>query len=116
MNAEWYKDNEAEYMLFCSSLSTDENDLVNISIYPNPSKDNIYVNLQLEVKYKLMNVHGQEINNGVFLKGVNDLDVSSGNCALASALYKPARVSFSNAFSQSRRTNNSLLTVLLRPR
>jgi len=54
-----------------------------LSVYPNPTKDKFYIDLQLEANYTLTNVFGQEIKKGTLFSGTNELDAQ----ALASGLY-----------------------------
>lgn len=79
----WSKDASASYEEICSGLSTNEFNLLNISIYPNPVKDKIYIELQVQADFTLTNIFGQEVLRGELVSGNNELATKS----LANGLY-----------------------------
>ena len=79
---DWYEDNSSYYNTDCT-LGLGEFDLASTSIYPNPTKDKFYIDLQLQANYTLSNVFGQEVKRGALVSGTNELDTQ----ALASGLY-----------------------------
>jgi Leucine-rich repeat (LRR) protein len=78
----WRKDITASYEESCA-LSSEEFDLSAISVYPNPVKDKVYIELHLQANYSLTNMFGQEIKKGTFVTGNNVLDIHD----LANGLY-----------------------------
>jgi len=78
----WEEDDPSYYKTDCT-LGIDSYDLSSISIYPNPSKYKLYIDLQLEANYTLTNLFGQDVTKGAFAVGTNELDTQ----ALASGLY-----------------------------
>ena len=79
---DWQKDAGASYNTNCS-LGLEELDLSSISIYPNPSKDKFYIDLQSEANYTLSNVFGQEVKKGILISGNNELQTNT----LSNGLY-----------------------------
>jgi len=61
----------------CSTFSSDEFSLLEVSLFPNPSKSNITIDLRIDADYKLYNIQGQHVLSGSFKQGLNHLDVSS---------------------------------------
>lgn len=80
---DWLRDEGTDYMVTCPSLGIEKFDLTSVSIYPNPSKDKFYIDLQFEANYSLTNLFGQDIRKGTLLLGINELDISS----LSNGLY-----------------------------
>ena len=79
---DWTRDASASYNTTCS-LGIDDFDLASISIYPNPSKNRFYIDLQVDAKYTLSNVFGQQVRKGSLVSGTNELDIET----LSSGLY-----------------------------
>jgi Leucine-rich repeat (LRR) protein len=80
--ANWSKDVGASYNTTCA-LGIEEFNTDEVSIFPNPTKDKINVNLRVDASYSLTNLFGQEVNKGAFVSGNNDLDIQS----LSNGLY-----------------------------
>ena len=55
-----------------------ENALSKIQFYPNPVKDQFYIdNIQEESDYKLLNISGALVESGSFIKGANSISMSN---------------------------------------
>ena len=73
----------ATYEENCATASTEDFALSGALIYPNPAKDNFYIDLQLEAYYTLNNVFGQEVKKGFLIPGNNELETNT----LSTGLY-----------------------------
>jgi len=62
---------------------SDNNAIAGLSVYPNPAKDKVYIELQTQAKYTLDNIFGQEVTQGFLISGANELDTRS----LSNGLY-----------------------------
>ena len=59
-----------------AGLNTDENYLIdNISIYPNPTSEMIFIKSNFSCDYELFNMIGQKIISGKFIEGTNELSL-----------------------------------------
>ncbi len=79
----WFNIDPQSYFNENCALGINELELGKIKVFPNPSKDKFYIDLQLEASYTLTNVFGQQVKKGALLIGTNELDTQS----LASGLY-----------------------------
>ena len=66
-----------------ASRTTDEFSLLEVSLFPNPTKDSVSISVKSSASYSLVNMLGQEIEKGAFTFGDNTLDMSK----LAKGLY-----------------------------
>jgi len=57
----------------CVSLSTHENERLDLIIYPNPTSENIYIRSNNSFDYELFNMLGQRIKSGNLLEGNNEI-------------------------------------------
>ncbi|WP_242084556.1 T9SS type A sorting domain-containing protein [Aestuariivivens sediminis] len=78
-----WKSGGASYSTSCPALSLTEQTKESISIYPNPTRHTMSVDLQSDADYRLINVQGQNMLNGRFSSGMNHLDLS----ALSKGIY-----------------------------
>jgi Leucine-rich repeat (LRR) protein len=78
----WQRDPGSSFSLNCS-LGLDEFSENNVSIFPNPTKSFLTIDLNRNATYTLTNLFGQEIRNGNLLSGSNELDINS----LSNGLY-----------------------------
>lgn len=78
----WQRDIGSAFSLNCG-LGLEEFNDENVSIYPNPSKDKFYIDLQSEANYTLSNVFGQEVKKGILISGNNELQTNT----LSNGLY-----------------------------
>ncbi|TWO31883.1 T9SS type A sorting domain-containing protein [Seonamhaeicola sediminis] len=72
----WKRDFDTEFSLNCS-LSVDEFLKESISLYPNPTKNKVFLETVLSVSYNLLNIQGQEMFKGHFSIGMNEMDLSN---------------------------------------
>jgi hypothetical protein len=79
----WQKDSGASYEESCPGLGLDYFTEHDIAIFPNPSENEINVQLNSNVDFYLTNLYGQEIKKGIFVTGNNVLDIHD----LANGLY-----------------------------
>jgi len=63
----------------CDALSTDDEVLQNVSIYPNPVKSKLYVQAEVKVDYKLFSITGKLVLKGKINKIYQSIDVSKIN-------------------------------------
>ncbi|MEW4923346.1 T9SS type A sorting domain-containing protein [Algibacter sp. 2305UL17-15] len=62
----------------CSALSTQEFNDQALTLYPNPTKDQIHINSPNQLKeYSIINVNGQVLKKGRFENNSNSLDISN---------------------------------------
>jgi len=61
----------------CNALAIDDNLLDNLSIYPNPAKNNIQIKTDNVSEYQIVSSNGQLIQKGRFQEGLNALDSST---------------------------------------
>tara|TARA_R110002049_G_scaffold65035_1_gene170979 strand:+ start:117987 stop:120212 length:2226 start_codon:yes stop_codon:yes gene_type:complete len=59
-----------------STLSVKEKNNQNLSLYPNPTKDNIHLNTTQESLFVLTNINGQVLINGTLDKGENTINLA----------------------------------------
>lgn len=78
----WQRDPGSSFSLNCG-LGLEEFSENNISIFPNPTKSFLTIDLNRNATYTLSNVFGQEIRTGNLLSGSNELDINS----LSNGLY-----------------------------
>lgn len=60
----------------CAALGIDDFDAFNFTIFPNPTKDKVIVNLNLDATYSLVNILGQDMGKGDLVIGDNTLNIS----------------------------------------
>lgn len=82
-DANWFNIDVGVVFSTNCSLGIEEFNEDTVSIFPNPTKDKINVNLQIYATYSLTNLYGQGIRNGNFVTGTNELNIQS----LSSGLY-----------------------------
>ncbi len=81
--ASWVVDAQVQYSEDCEFLGVDDNDLKGISLYPNPTENNLFLSLPkyvgLNLKYSLFDLNGKLVKqNFVIVDNINlDIDVSS---------------------------------------
>ncbi len=79
-------DNFANFDLHCWPTEADELELsAIIKIYPNPSNDFLFIEIQNNVEYQLIDMRGKLVDNGILYTGKNYLNTSkfeSGNYVL----------------------------------
>jgi len=61
----------------CVSLSTPENERLDLIIYPNPTSENIYIRSNNSFDYELFNMLGQRIKSGNLLEGNNEINLKN---------------------------------------
>ena len=61
----------------CVSLSTHENERLDLIIYPNPTSENIYIRSNNSFDYELFNMLGQRIKSGNLLEGNNEINLKN---------------------------------------
>lgn len=61
----------------CSTLSVADMDTLQFNLYPNPSRDEITLQLEEEARYELVGLNGNLIKWGVLKVGNNKLDISN---------------------------------------
>jgi uncharacterized delta-60 repeat protein len=54
----------------------ENNAIAGLSVYPNPAKEKVIISLNLDAKYSLVSMVGQEVQKGELVNGDNTLDVS----------------------------------------
>ncbi|APY10789.1 hypothetical protein BWZ22_05840 [Seonamhaeicola sp. S2-3] len=59
-----------------STLSTEKKNINNLTVYPNPTKNKVYLNLDQESSYVLTNINGQVIISNILDKGENTINLS----------------------------------------
>lgn len=94
----WRKDVITSYEESCN-LSTTYFDLSNISIYPNPTKNKVFIETFSNVTYNLKNIQGQLMFTGNLAMGMNEIDISN----LTNGMY------FINLKSESGRLTQKIL-------
>ena len=72
----WQRDPGSTFSLNCG-LGLEEFKNKNVSIYPNPTKEKFFIDLQLEANYTLSNVFGQEVKKGLLVSGTNELETNT---------------------------------------
>ena len=72
----WRKPDLATYEEFCAVTGIDDFELSGLSIYPNPTKSLINIELKIDANYHLTNVFGQEVKGGTLSSGINEMDLS----------------------------------------
>jgi len=59
-----------------STLSTDQREFLNsLTIYPNPTEDLLYVNVNVKSNYRLIDMVGKIVKMGSFDQGTNELQL-----------------------------------------
>ncbi|WP_242118992.1 T9SS type A sorting domain-containing protein [Aestuariivivens sediminicola] len=66
----------AEYSTSCPALSTDDFVFKNLTIYPNPTRNTINMQLASEASYSIVNIMGKVVDEGVLGSGMNAVDLS----------------------------------------
>ncbi|GGK15726.1 hypothetical protein GCM10007962_07490 [Yeosuana aromativorans] len=79
---QWQRDIGSTFSLNCT-LGSNEFDLSQVMIHPNPANDRFYIDLPIEANYTLSNMFGQFIRKGALFSGKNELAIN----ALKSGLY-----------------------------
>ncbi|MDV7186087.1 leucine-rich repeat protein [Lutibacter sp. TH_r2] len=73
-------DTTASFSEDCSStLATDNYEIENFKVYPNPSNGDVYISVSEEAAYQLVNLTGQVIKQGKLVDGVNNLNLTGFN-------------------------------------
>ena len=65
------KDVQTEFNIECSSLSTEDVEEHSISIFPNPVKDMLNIEMLYDANYALITVNGQFLIKGSLITGSN---------------------------------------------
>lgn len=60
----------------CPGLSINEFLKESISLYPNPTKNKVFLDTEINVSYHLINIQGQEMFKGYLDVGMNEMDLS----------------------------------------
>lgn len=77
---DWYIDTNTTFVNNeeeCEALSISSFNETLVKIYPNPATDFIAISIKTETEYKLFNINGKIIKEGVFLKGLNSINISN---------------------------------------
>lgn len=61
----------------CEALSVSAFNQNLVKLYPNPATDFIVISTKTKTDYKLFNINGKIIKEGVFLKGLNSINISN---------------------------------------
>ena len=75
---DWKKDSEASYNTLCTLTIEDFNEF-KLVLFPNPSNNLFNVSVDLDAKFELFNINGQEVENGEFFTGTNQLNLDGLN-------------------------------------
>lgn len=68
--------NDANFDSGGATLSTDQQEFLNIlSIYPNPTEDLLYVDVNVKSNYRVIDMFGKIIKSGSFERGKNELQL-----------------------------------------
>ena len=76
-NSNWHnKDVQTQFSDACSAaaLSTEEFSADNISLYPNPFVNKVFVTVEQPAEYSLFSVNGQKIEQGILQSGKNSFE------------------------------------------
>ncbi|WP_370478721.1 leucine-rich repeat domain-containing protein [Tamlana flava] len=75
---DWKKDSEASYNTSCTLDIEDFNEF-KMALFPNPSNNLFNVVIDLDAKFELFNIKGQEVENGELFSGTNQLNLDGLN-------------------------------------
>lgn len=68
---------QAEMIDLSTVVTVKENKQLNVSVYPNPANNILYVNSDNEGTYQIFNILGDNISNGKLSDNLNTIDVSN---------------------------------------
>lgn len=66
----------------CALLSVNEIGVLDVSVYPNPSRSNISVDVKESITYSITNINGQLVKEGIINQINNKINISSFNSGL----------------------------------